>query len=68
MVEDQEKFPIGDVVLLKTNTIWNQWLMAKYTDFYKGNDFHVRTVELPVGDNKFTGNSSKYLLRSVYEI
>ena len=37
--------------------------MAKVIDFYKGNDCHVRTAELPVGDNKFIGNSSKYLLR-----
>ena len=37
--------------------------MAKVIDFYKGNDCHVRTAELPVGDNKFIENSSKYLLR-----
>ena len=56
----KRNFKIADILLLKTNTIRNQWL--KVTDVYKSNDGHVRTVKLRVGDNKFNENSSKVLV------
>ena len=64
----KRNFKIGDIVLLRGNTIRNQWPMAKVVDVYKGNDGHVRTVKLRVGDNKFNENSSKYLVRPIHKI
>ena len=32
------------------------------------NDVHIRTVKLRVGDNKFNGNSLKYLVRPIHKI
>ena len=59
---------IGDIVLLKNNTIRNQWPMVKVIDIYRSNDGHVRTVKLRVGDNKFNENGSKYLVRPIHKI
>ena len=42
--------------------------MAKVIDIYKGNDGHVQTVKLRVGDNKFNENNSKYLVRPIHKI
>ena len=49
----KRNFKIGDIVLLKSNTIRIQWPIAKFVDVYKSNYGHVRTVKLRVGDNKF---------------
>ena len=46
----------------------NQWAMAKVIDVFKSNDDHLRTVKLRVGDNKFTENGSKYLVRTIDKI
>ena len=59
---------IGDIVLLKNNTIRNQWPMVKVIDIYRSNDGHVRTVKLRVGNNKFNENGSKYLVRPIHKI
>ena len=40
--------------------------MAKVIHVYKGNNGHVRTVKLRVGDNKFNENTSKYLVCSIH--
>ena len=61
--EIRRDFKIGDIVLLTSNTIWNQWPMAKVTDVCKSNDIHVQKVKLRVEDNKFNENCSKYLVR-----
>ena len=58
----KRNFKIGDIVLLKSNTIRNQWPMTTIVDVYKSNDGHVRTVKLRGGDNKFHENGSKYLV------
>ena len=39
--------------------------MAKVIDIYKGNDGHVRTVKVLVGDNE---NCSKYLVCPISKI
>ena len=64
----KRNFKIGNILLLKSNTIQNQWPMAKVVDVYKSSDDHVRTVKLRDGDNKFNGNSSKYLVRPIHKI
>ena len=64
----KRNFKIGDIVLLNNNTIGNQWLMAKVIDVYKGNDDHVRTVNLSVGDDKFNENRSKCLVCLIHKI
>ena len=67
MTEDKRNFKIGDIVLLKSNTIRNQWPMAKVVDVYKSNDGHVRTLKLRVGDNKFNENDLKHLVRPIHK-
>ena len=37
----RRKLKIGDIVLLKNNTIWNQWSMVKVIDIYRSNDSQV---------------------------
>ena len=37
----RRKLKIGDIVLLKNNTIQNQWSMVKVIDIYRSNDSQV---------------------------
>ena len=63
MTDDQE---VGE--FLKSITIQNQWLMAKIIDIHKGNDGHVQTIKLHVGNYRFTENGSKYFVCLIQKI
>ena len=64
----RRNFKIPDIVLLKNNTILNQWPMAKVIDVYRSSDGHVRTVKLRVQEKNFNKNGSKYLVRPIHKI
>ena len=48
----KRNFKNSNIVLLRTNTTRNQWLIAKVVHAYKGNDSHVQTFKLRAGDKK----------------
>ena len=59
----KRNFRNSNIVLLRTNTTRNQWLIAKVVHAYKGNDSHVRTFKLRVGDyQKFLTMAQKICL------
>ena len=43
-------------------------MTSYFSKLNKGNDGHVQTVKIRVGENKFTENGSKYLVYSIHKI
>ena len=61
-------FKIGDIILLKNNSIENHLPTANVIDVYKSNDGYMQIVKLCVGDNKFNENGLKYLVHLIHKI